>query len=184
MPDLTCDGCWRPAARACGTVVAIPRCAEAHEVVNRDRAGLGGIARCDKECCHTISFDAYQRKEAHVTNGTAAAETKLVWPSLAGFYATWSEIAYALMRVIVGYILFMHGWVKLGAGVVAVTGSMAKNGFEPASAFAYAALFLETVGAACLIIGLFTRFFAAALAIEIGLAFLVVHLPKGFAAAQ
>jgi len=61
---------------------------------------------------------------------------------------------------------------------------MAKNGLEPASAFAYAALFLETVGAACLIIGLFTRFFAAALAIEIGLAFLVVHLPKGFAAAQ
>ncbi len=31
---------------------------------------------------------------------------------------------------------------------------------------AYAAMFLETVGGICLILGLFTRFFAAALAIE------------------
>jgi putative oxidoreductase len=44
-------------------------------------------------------------------------------------------------------------------------------------------MFLETVGALC-VIGLFTRFFAAALAIEMGIAFLVVHLPKGFAANQ
>jgi putative oxidoreductase len=43
---------------------------------------------------------------------------------------------------------------------------------------------LETVGAICIILGLFTRFFAAALAIELGIAFLVVHMPKGFAAAQ
>ena len=119
-----------------------------------------------------------------MTNGTAAAETKLVWPSLAGFYATWSEIAYALMRVIMGYILFMHGWVKLGAGASGVAGYMAKIGLEPASIFAYAAMFLETAGAVCIIIGLFTRFFAAALAIEMAIALLVVHLAKGFSAAQ
>ena len=40
---------------------------------------------------------------------------------------------------------------------------------------------LETVGAICIIIGLFTRFFAAALAVELGIAFLVVHLKAGFA---
>ena len=50
--------------------------------------------------------------------------------------------------------------------------------------FAGAAMFLETVGAICIIVGLFTRFFAAALAIELGIAFLVVHMSKGFAAAQ
>jgi hypothetical protein len=33
-----------------------------------------------------------------------------------------------------------------------------------------------------LIVGLFTRFFAAALAIEMLVALLVVHLPKGYAA--
>jgi putative oxidoreductase len=43
-------------------------------------------------------------------------------------------------------------------------------------------MFLETVGGICLIIGLFTRFFAAALAIEMLVALLVVHLPKGYAA--
>ena len=44
------------------------------------------------------------------------------------------------------------------------------------------AMGLELVGGVCLIIGLFTRFFAAALAIEMGIAFLVAHLPKGYAA--
>ena len=117
-------------------------------------------------------------------NGTAAGETKLLWPSLGKFYSSCFEIAYALLRVIIGYILFMHGWVKLHAGAAAVAGGMAKNGLEPASGFAYAAMFLETVGAACLIVGLFTRFFAAALAIEMAVAFVVVHLPKGFAAGQ
>jgi len=119
-----------------------------------------------------------------VTNGTAAGETRLLWPSLAGFYSQCFEIAYALLRVVIGYILFMHGWVKVHAGSAAVAGSMAKNGLEPASGFAYAAMFLETVGAACLIVGLFTRFFGAALAIEMAVAFAVVHLPKGFAAGQ
>jgi putative oxidoreductase len=121
--------------------------------------------------------------EAHVTNGTTGA-TRLIWPSLGSFYSSCFEIVYALMRVVIGYILFMHGWAKLGAGAAAVTASMAKNGLEPASAFAYAAIFLETVGAVCLAIGLFTRFFAAALAIEMAVALFAVHLSKGFSASQ
>jgi putative oxidoreductase len=40
------------------------------------------------------------------------------------------------------------------------------------------------VGAICIIIGLFTRFFAAAIAIELGIALLAVHLKAGFAAAN
>jgi putative oxidoreductase len=123
-------------------------------------------------------------KEDQVTDVTARGETKLLWPSLEKFYSPCFEIAYALLRVIIGYILLRHGLVKVGSGVAAVAGSMAKNGLEPASFFAYAAIFLETVGAACLIAGLFTRFFAAALAIEMAVAFIVVHAPKGFAAGQ
>ena len=42
---------------------------------------------------------------------------------------------------------------------------MAKSGLHPGLAFAWAAIFLETIGALCIIFGLFTRFFAAALAI-------------------
>jgi putative oxidoreductase len=112
------------------------------------------------------------------------AEPKLLFPRLAGFYASWREITYALVRVIIGYILLMHGWGKINTGFTGITGFMTKLGLSPAEFFAGSAMFLETVGATCVIIGLFTRFFAAALAIELGIAFLVVHMQKGFAASQ
>jgi len=48
--------------------------------------------------------------------------------------------------------------------------------------WAYVIMFLESVAGVCLIIGLFTRFFAAALAIEMLIAFLFVHLSKGYSA--
>jgi putative oxidoreductase len=112
------------------------------------------------------------------------AEPRLLIPGLAGFYARCGEIAYALVRIVIGYNLFMHGWVKVHNGYAGITAYMAKNGLEPAAIFAGAAMFLETVGAICIIVGLFTRFFAAALAIELGIAFLVIHVPKGFAVGQ
>ncbi len=112
-------------------------------------------------------------------------ETSLVWPGLRGFYDTVGDIAYALMRVVIGYILFMHGWGKIHMGVATVAANiMAKNGLQPSLVFAYAATALETVGAVCIILGVFTRFFAAAIAIEMGMALLFVHAAKGFAAAQ
>jgi putative oxidoreductase len=118
-------------------------------------------------------------------NGTPGSESKLIFPGLAGFYATWSDIAYTLVRVIIGYILFMHGWGKVtGAGVAGISSYMAKNGLEPGAIFAVAAMILETAGAACVVIGLFTRFFAAALAIEMAIAFLAVHFSHGFAAGK
>lgn len=117
-------------------------------------------------------------------NGTKT-ETRLLLPGLRGFYDSFFDVAYTLMRIAVGAILLMHGLVKTHVGVAAVaTNVMAKAGLEPALVFAYAATALETVGAVCIIIGLFTRFFAAALAIEMGLALLFVHLAKGFAANQ
>ena len=110
-----------------------------------------------------------------------AHETKLVWPGLRGFYDSFFDIAYTLMRVAIGYILFMHGWGKFHAGAGAIaTNIMAKNGVEPALGFAYAAMALETVGAACIVIGLFTRFFAAAAAIEM-LLITFVYWKTGFA---
>ena len=67
-------------------------------------------------------------------------ETKLVFPGLAGFYASWRDIAYTLVRVIIGYIVFMHGWAKVtGAGVAGVSALMARQGLEPATLFALAA---------------------------------------------
>jgi len=118
-------------------------------------------------------------------NGTAGSETRLVWPGLRGFYDSFADVAYTLMRVVIGVILLMHGWVKVFTqGPAAVAGYMGRQGLEPGIAFAYAAILLETVGAVCLVIGLLTRFFAAALAIEIAIAMIVVHLAKGFSVGQ
>ena len=115
----------------------------------------------------------------------AKGDAKLLYPGLSSFYSTWSDISYTLVRVVVGVIMIMHvlGKFKLGAGAVAAN-VMAKNGLEPSMAFAYAAMFLEAVGGVCLIIGLFTRFFAAALAIEMLIALFAVHWARGFSVGQ
>ncbi|HZP78064.1 MAG TPA: DoxX family protein [Pseudolabrys sp.] len=110
---------------------------------------------------------------------------RLLFPGLAGFYAWAGDVGTLVLRVAVGGILFMHGWGKLQVGVSAVAaGAMAKNGLEPSLLFAYAAVVLETVGAACVVFGLFTRFFAAALAIEMAIAMCFVHWKNGFASGK
>jgi putative oxidoreductase len=91
-------------------------------------------------------------------------------------------MAGTLVRVVVGIMFVMHVMGKFHNGAGAVGAYMGKNGLEPGLAFAYAAMALESIGGVCLIIGLFTRFFAAALAIEMLIALVFVHLPKGYAA--
>jgi putative oxidoreductase len=119
-----------------------------------------------------------------IITGRAEPETKLLLPGLAGFYAWSPEVGFALMRVVLGYILFMHGWNKVNAGFAAEVGYFVKIGFMFPTACAFAILFLETVAALCVAVGLFTRFFAAAIAVELGVMFLFVHLPNGFSAGK
>lgn len=111
-------------------------------------------------------------------------EPKLLVPGLAGFYAAVADLWYPMIRIATGAILFVHGWVKLtGPGFTGVSGYMAKIGLVPGAFFGGAAIFLETVGCICIILGLFTRFFAAALAIELLIAMFAVHWTKGFSSA-
>ena len=113
----------------------------------------------------------------------AQGEAKLMYPALAGFYDGILPIAETFMRIVVGVMFLMHVSVKfkLGASTVAAN-IFAKNGIEPALTWTYVIMGLELIGGVCLIIGLFTRFFAAALAIEMFIALLFVHLPKGYSA--
>src|SRR6516164_10697064 len=95
------------------------------------------------------------------------SQAKLMYPGLAGFYENMLPIAETFVRIVIGVMFLMHGSGKLTAGPGAVAANMlAKNGLEPAILWAYVIIFLELVGGICLIIGLFTRFFAAALAIS------------------
>jgi hypothetical protein len=62
---------------------------------------------------------------------TGTNDAKLLYPGLAGFYASWRDIAETLVRVIIGYNIFMHGWAKVtGAGAAGVGAYMAKNGLQ------------------------------------------------------
>lgn len=112
--------------------------------------------------------------------GQTESEPKLLFPQLAGFYASVSDLSYALIRVVAGGCLIYHGWAKVISGAAAVAPGMAKYGFVPGIGFAYAAIFLETIGALGVALGLFTRFFAAAIAIEMALITFVVQMPRGF----
>jgi putative oxidoreductase len=112
----------------------------------------------------------------------AKGDVKLLYPGLAGFYESMLPVAATLVRVVVGIMFLMHVWAKFNAGAARVATNFGNYGLPMPDLFAYTAMGLELVGGVCLIIGLFTRFFAAALAIEMGIAFIVAHLPKGYSA--
>jgi putative oxidoreductase len=113
----------------------------------------------------------------------ANSQARLMYPGLAGFYESVLPIAETFIRIVVGVMFLMHVSGKLTAGPGAVAANvLAKDGIEPAMLWAYVIIFFELVGGVCLIIGLFTRFFAAALAIEMLVALLFHHLSKGYAA--
>src|SRR5487761_1991235 len=113
-------------------------------------------------------------------NGQAGSEPKLLFPGLAGFYASVSDLWYPMIRVVAGALLLYHGLDHLSHGLGPFAAGMAKNGFVLPMAAAIIAMILETVGAAAVAVGLFTRFFAAAIAIQMAVIAFVVQMPRGF----
>src|SRR5258705_10824348 len=96
---------------------------------------------------------------------TSAQEPKPLIPALAPLYAHSGDLSYLIVRVTAGGMLLVHGLTKVMSSTIAgfASGSMAKRGIEPAMLFAYVIWFLETNGAVCIILGLFTRVFAVAI---------------------
>jgi len=115
-------------------------------------------------------------------------EPRLILPFLAPFYDVVRDLSYLLMRVSLGSLVLYHAFTsgkltgKVTIASFAVT--LAKRGLEPSVPFAYLVFFSETVAAVCLIVGLFTRFVAAAIAIELAVITFVVYWPNGFHFAQ
>jgi putative oxidoreductase len=98
-----------------------------------------------------------------------AAEPRLFIPALAPFYHFAREISYPLIRVTVGGTLLVHGINRATIPLTQAAEEMGKNGLQPAIVFAAIALINETLGAVCVALGLFTRFFAASIAIELAI---------------
>jgi putative oxidoreductase len=87
----------------------------------------------------------------------------------------------AVMRVVVGIVFLMHGGQKLFiwgfGGVAAFLGQVG----VPAPMLAGVVVTLvEFLGGLALFLGLFTRWFAIPLAIDMAVAILTVHLANGF----
>jgi putative oxidoreductase len=112
------------------------------------------------------------------------AAAKLVVPSLAPFYEKVTPYVYPIIRVAVGLVLVPHGWTKYqrGAEAFANSASIKGLGLDPSLQMpaAWAVIFLEVIGGICLALGLFTRVFAAALAIEFAIITFVAHWSLGF----
>src|SRR5258708_5181350 len=105
----------------------------------------------------------------------------LMFPALRPFYERVAPYIYPLVRFTAGALIIPHGYTKVTAGVAAVAANvLARRGIEPALPLAYAIIFLETVGGACVALGLLTRVFAAMIAVEFAIITFVAHWPSGF----
>jgi putative oxidoreductase len=116
-------------------------------------------------------------------------EPKPLIPAFAPFYAYSRDLSYLVIRLTAGGMLLTHGIFKVmpmaEKGLTATieafaAGSLARRGIEPSVPLAYLIFGLETIGAICIMLGLFTRFFAVAIGIQFLVITFVAHWPQGF----
>jgi putative oxidoreductase len=96
---------------------------------------------------------------------------RLIFPSLAGLYEAFSPASYSFMRFAAGAVLVPHGIQKimLGSAVNLAPIIDKQLGVPYPLMWAYLAVFTESVVAACLAIGLFTRLAALIIFIYMGI---------------
>ena len=95
------------------------------------------------------------------------SEPKLLLPFLQPFYDAVAPLSWLIIRVAVGWNLIVHGYPKLLNGSNdAILKAFADLGYNPPALWFWASAGIETFAGISLILGLFTRFFAAPAAIE------------------
>jgi putative oxidoreductase len=110
----------------------------------------------------------------------AQTEPKLLLPVLQPFYDTVIPLSWLVVRVAVGWNLLVHGYPKfLNGPSEAALKAYADLGFTPPLYWFWASGSIEFFGGIAIILGLFTRFFAAAAAIEM-LIITIVYWGNGF----
>jgi len=86
---------------------------------------------------------------------------------LGKFFVKGEEYWYTIFRVIVGLVFMLHGLMKFGGGM-------------PGNTLMAIAGTIEIVGGILIILGLWTRLFALIGAIEMIVAWFMMHAPKGW----
>ncbi len=110
-----------------------------------------------------------------------SAEPKRIVPQLGPYYDQGRDLAWLLVRLTAGGFLLIHGLQKLFNQTLTVwaANSLARRGIEPAVPLAYFVWFLETVGAVCIMLGLFTRVFAAMIFVQFVVIVFFAHWGDG-----
>jgi putative oxidoreductase len=97
-----------------------------------------------------------------------------------------TDLALLVLRVAVGVVIAMHGFMKLGwvgkGGSPAGTAGWFENGlgFKPGIFWAWVSIVAEAVGGILVALGLFGPFPAAMVAADLVVVTVVAHVPKGF----
>jgi putative oxidoreductase len=96
------------------------------------------------------------------------------------------DLAMLVLRVAVGGVIAMHGFMKLGwvgkGGSPAATAGFFESylGLKPGIFWAWIAILAEGLGGVLVALGLFGPFPAAAVAADLAVVTIVAHVPKGF----
>ena len=90
------------------------------------------------------------------------------------------EYASLPLRLILGTVFLMHGYLKLFGGIDGTINFFSNVGIPLAGFFAYLIGILEFFGGISLILGLFVKLVSSLLAVNMVVATLLVHIPKGF----
>ncbi|HYA23380.1 MAG TPA: DoxX family protein [Terriglobales bacterium] len=85
-----------------------------------------------------------------------------------------------LLRVVVGVIFVMHGWMKLSMGFHSVADMLGSLHIPLPTLAAVVLTLVEFIGGIALILGVLTRYVAALLAIDMLVALITVHIKNGF----
>jgi putative oxidoreductase len=107
-------------------------------------------------------------------------EPRRLLPFMDRFYRIVVPLAWPLVRIGVGWNLIVHGWGKVLRGPAGQATLLARDGFDYGIPLALLLIFVELIGGICIAAGLFTRFFAAAVAIEMGVLTFVHYWSHGF----
>src|SRR5262249_27018643 len=109
-------------------------------------------------------------------------EKRLVIPALAPLYRAVASFGYALLRITLGLQFLPSGYDKVfegGAARIAGGNIKALGWFQPEMAWGWTVAGLEFGGAILLILGLFTRPVAFALAVELTVIAFGIMAPRG-----
>ncbi len=109
------------------------------------------------------------------------SEPKLLFPKLTAFYDHVIPLSWLIIRGAVGLNLAIHGWGKIGRSggpgqLVQKLPQSAAIGDE----ITFVLMLIEFVGGLCITVGLFTRFWAAAAAVEMAVLTFYIYWSNGY----